>query len=104
VEAHVSGDLVGRIFTEGGHRRTHDRLGDLDLTEFRASSYLLQGMPLPVPTLEIHPGVDTYRVLAQDLFDDIDRLEEASPFVGVQEPYRRDGIGDGDLIGGLLLL
>ena len=77
---------------------------DALLVRFRPLRELLDRVPVAVAGREVHPRVRSGRVLAQDLFDQADPLEEERPVDRRQQPHRRDDVADRELAGRLALV
>ncbi len=69
-----------------------------------SARHRFKGMAVAVSALEVHARVHAGGVLAKNMLHEAGVLEEAVPVVGIQKANRGDRIGDGDLIGRLLLL
>ncbi len=64
----------------------------------------LDGLPLLIATQEVHPRVRPGRVALQNLLDQAHRLEILAPVERGAETQTVDGVGDGNLRGGLPLV
>ena len=102
--ADVAANVVRGVDGERLVGERDDLLGDLDLAVDRAPRHDLERVAVAVAAREVHHRVGVGGVLAQDRLDDGDPLEELAPVQGVEEPDAGDGVGDRDLVGGLLLL
>ena len=65
---------------------------------------LLDGVAVAVARREVHSRVSARRILAKNLLDLADPLEEERPVDRRQQPHRRDDVADGELAGGLALM
>ncbi len=82
----------------------HSAAGDVLFRHLGAARQLLDGMAVAVARREVHSRVSARRILAKNLLDLADTLEEDRPVDRRQQPHRRDDVADGELTGGLALM
>ncbi len=104
----VVADVMRPVVRRRGNRRLarhlHRAARDLLLLHARALGELFDGVAIAIACLKIHPGVGASRVLAEDLLDQADPLEEQRPVDRRQQPHARDDVADGELIRRLALV
>ncbi len=69
-------------------------LGNDLLGDFGGPCHVLDDLAIPVARLEVHAGIDLGRVLAQDLLDPADVLEDGLPIFDVYGAQVEDAGGD----------
>ncbi len=87
---------------DGAQRDAHLRLAGIGLAV--APGQFLDGVPVAVAAGEVHARVDACRIPPQDLLRLADLLHEVAPVERRTEPQAGDGVGRGELIGGLALV
>ena len=102
--AHMPGHFVRGVPEQGGARKRHDLVGDLELGHLRAGGEQLERVAVAVAALEVHRAVRLGGIAAQGRLHERHVLEERAPVERVEEADARDRVGDRHLVGGLLLL
>ena len=96
---------AGCAFAGVGFAREFDGLaGYLAFGQRTGLCQPFDGVPVAVAGGEVHLAVDSGRVLPQRLLDQTHSFDEFPPIGGTQESQALNGVADGNLVAGLLLI